>query len=54
MKYPSEVRIEKTIDEVIEKFDNVENLSKWQRGFISFEHISGIHSSKSIKPKHPF
>lgn len=41
MNYTCEVIIDKPRDEVIQLFDNPKNLQYWQKGFISFEHISG-------------
>lgn len=41
MKYNCEVTIDLPREEVIELFDSSENLSKWQPGLQSFEHMSG-------------
>lgn len=41
MKYTTEVNINLPRSKVIEIFDSTENLSKWQPGLKSFEHISG-------------
>jgi hypothetical protein len=41
MKYTSEVIIKLPREKVLELFDNEENLFKWQKGLVSFEHISG-------------
>lgn len=41
MKYANEVVINLPLQKVIELFDNPENLSKWQPGFIRLEHLSG-------------
>jgi hypothetical protein len=41
MKFVCSVDIDRPLDEVVEFFDNVENLEKWQDGFVSAEHLSG-------------
>ena len=41
MKYTREIVIELPRDRVIELFDDADNLSKWQEGLQSFEHVSG-------------
>lgn len=41
MHYTCEIRIDKPRDEVIKLFDNSDNMKYWQKGLISFEHISG-------------
>ncbi|WP_424962203.1 SRPBCC family protein [Ekhidna sp.] len=41
MKYTCEVVIDKPRDEVIKVFDNPDNMKYWQKGFESFEHVSG-------------
>lgn len=41
MKYTCEVMIDLPRHRVIELFDSQENLSKWQPGLQSFEHLSG-------------
>jgi uncharacterized membrane protein len=41
MKYETEVEIALPREKVIELFDNTENLKKWQKGLLSFEHESG-------------
>lgn len=41
MRYTCEVTIERPRERVIELFDNPDNLSKWQSGLRSFEHVSG-------------
>lgn len=42
MKYNNEVIINKPIDVVTSRFDDPENLAKWQPGFISMEHLDGV------------
>ncbi len=51
MKFNCTVSIKAPIDTVVELFDNVENLDKWQDGFISFEHLSGTVGEKGAKSK---
>lgn len=41
MKYTSEVIIKLPREKVLELFDNDENLFKWQKDLVSFDHISG-------------
>jgi hypothetical protein len=41
MEYTVEIEIDLPRDRVIELFDSTENLYKWQRGLLSFEHVSG-------------
>ena len=41
MRYTSEVTIDLPRERVIELFDSAENLSKWQPGLMSFEHLAG-------------
>lgn len=51
MKYTIETLIELPLKEVIEKFDNTENMKHWQRGLISVEHISGTPGEVGAKMK---
>lgn len=41
MKFKCQVEIDRPIEQVIELFDNAENMKYWQDGFIRFEHLSG-------------
>ena len=41
MKYTIETTINLPVERIIELFDDRENLSEWQKGFVSFEHVSG-------------
>jgi len=41
MKYTCEVVIEKPRHETVKLFDNADNLKYWQKGLVSFEHLSG-------------
>lgn len=51
MKFSCEVTINKPIDEVIAKFDNVENMKHWMEGLQSFEPISGTTGEVGAKAK---
>ncbi len=51
MKYTCSIDIDKPIDEVIELFDNPDNLGKWQPGLISYEHLSGTPGEPGAKAK---
>ncbi len=51
MKYSNEIVIDLPREKVIELFDNVENLEKWQPGFLGFEHISGEPGKEGSKSK---
>ena len=51
MKYSNEVIINLPVQKVIELFDNPANLPKWQKGFISFEPISGTPGQPGAKSK---
>ena len=41
MKYSCEIIIDKPIQEVVAKFDNIDNMKEWMNGFQSYEHLSG-------------
>lgn len=41
MNYTCEIEIDKPRDEVVKLFENTDNMKFWQKGFISFRHISG-------------
>ena len=41
MKYELEIEINLPREQVLELFDNQDNLAKWQEGLQSFEHLSG-------------
>lgn len=51
MKYTNEVIIKKPIDEVIELFDNVENMYQWQPELQSFETFEGIEGKEGAKSR---
>lgn len=41
MKYTVEVTINRPRQKVVELFDNPELMPKWQKGFVSMQHVSG-------------
>jgi len=51
MKYTNEIEINRPLQKVIELFDNPDNMAKWQPGFISFEHLSGVPGQPGAKSK---
>ncbi len=51
MKYNCEIEINLPLKRVIELFDDPENLSKWQPGLVSFEHISGKPGQTGAKSR---
>jgi len=42
MKYTTEIIVEIPRDAFIKKLDSIENFKHWQRGFIDYEHVSGV------------
>ena len=46
MKYKLQITINKPREQVIELFDNQDNLKYWQKGFVGFEHLSGKPGTK--------
>ena len=51
MKYELEIIINKPRQEVVRLFDNQENLPKWQKGLMSFNHLSGNPGEVGAKSK---
>ena len=51
MNYSVETIIELPLKEVIEKFDNPDNMKHWQRGLVSTEHLSGNPGEVGAKMK---
>jgi hypothetical protein len=51
MKYNCEIEINLPLKRVIELFDDSDNLSKWQPGLVSFEHISGKPGQTGAKSR---
>ncbi|MGV6845056.1 MAG: SRPBCC family protein [Lutibacter sp.] len=49
MHYSNKIEINASLKKVIELFDNPNNLKYWQKGFISFEHLSGKIGEKGAK-----
>ncbi len=49
MKYTSEITIDLPRNTVIEKFDQLDNLKHWQKGFLSHEQLSGTHGEAGAK-----
>ncbi|WP_101447846.1 SRPBCC family protein [Aquimarina sp. MAR_2010_214] len=41
MEYELDIEIKIPINQIVEKFNNEENIKHWQKGFVSMEHISG-------------
>ncbi|HLT33540.1 MAG TPA: SRPBCC family protein, partial [Aquaticitalea sp.] len=51
MKYTSDVIVDLSLDEFMQKFDNAENMKHWQKGLVSIEHISGVPGMVGAKMK---
>ena len=51
MKYRCEVIINLPRERVVELFDNPDNMSQWQPGLQSFEHLSGEPGQPGTKSK---
>lgn len=51
MKYTHEIEINLPINQVIELFDNANNMKHWQPGLVSFEHLSGTPGQVGAKSK---
>lgn len=51
MKFSCSIEIELSREKVVELFDNPDNLNKWQDGFVSFEHLSGMPGQQGAKNK---
>lgn len=54
MKYTLEIEIDKPVDEVIELFDNPDNMGKWMDGLLSFEPLSGTPGQPGAKSRLKF
>ncbi len=54
MKYTVEVEIDRPVDEVVNLFDNPDNMGKWMEGLQSYEHISGEPGHPGAKTKMKF
>ena len=51
MKYSTEIIIDLPRNRVLELFDSSENLVKWQKSLVSFEHLSGEAGQLGAKSK---
>ncbi len=51
MKYTVQIEINLPRQRMIELFDDPKNLPKWQKGLISFEHISGDSGQPGAKSR---
>ena len=51
MKYSKEILIELPREEVITKMENPDNFKHWQKGFISYNHISGDPGKEKARSK---
>ncbi|MDW3646937.1 MAG: SRPBCC family protein [Bacteroidia bacterium] len=51
MKYTLEILIDRSRDQVIELFDNPDNMKHWQEGFVSMTHMSGTAGEIGAKSK---
>ena len=49
MKYTIEIMIDLPREEVIKKLDNADNMKHWQKGFVSYEHLSGTPGKEGAK-----
>lgn len=54
MKYTNQVTINKPLNEVVDKFDNLDNMFKWMPGLVSFEPISGTPGEVGAKARMKF
>lgn len=51
MKYTVEVKINLPRERVIQLLDNADNMTKWQEGLVSFEHIEGEEGQVGAKSR---
>ncbi len=51
MKYSKEIIIDLPREEVISKMEKPENFKYWQKGFISYKHISGTPGKEGSRSK---
>ncbi|MEO8934376.1 MAG: SRPBCC family protein, partial [Xanthomarina sp.] len=51
MKYTTEILICTPVLDFVKKMQNLENLKYWQRGLISYDHISGVPGDVGSKMK---
>ena len=51
MKYTVAIDVDLPREKVIDLFDNPNNLAKWQKGLLSFEHLSGESGQPGAKSR---
>lgn len=51
MQYTTEIDIDLPIQKVVALFENPELMPKWQKGFVSMEHLSGTPGQVGAKSK---
>jgi uncharacterized protein YndB with AHSA1/START domain len=51
MKYTCEISIDRPVNEVIELFDNPDNMGEWMPGLLSFEPVSGTPGQPGARSK---
>lgn len=51
MKYSAQIIVKLPREEVIAKLENPDNFKHWQKGFISYEHISGTPGEVDARSK---
>ena len=51
MKFTCTTEIELPINKVVEIFDDTNNLKHWQKGLVSYEHLSGTPKEPGAKSK---
>lgn len=51
MNYTTEIIVEVPLESFVKKMDNAENMKHWQRGLVSYEHISGTPGAFGSKMK---
>ena len=51
MKYSKEIIIDLPREELIAKMENPENFKHWQKGFISYKHLSGNPGHEDARSK---
>ncbi|MEO1010874.1 MAG: SRPBCC family protein [Bacteroidota bacterium] len=49
MKYTTEIIVDLPLEEFIKKLDNPENMKHWQRGLISYAHLSGTPGTEGAQ-----
>lgn len=54
MKYTCKIEINRPIEQVIERFDSIDNMYKWMKGLQKIEPISGIQGEVGAKMKLTF